>query len=325
MLYDKKQMVLALAMIASLFSSCSSDDESVKGNWLVSAVFDGSPRSSAVSFTIGDYAFMGTGYDGDDYLADFWKYDISGGFWTQVSDFPGAARSSAVAFAIGSNGYVGTGYDAEDYFDDFYKYDTNSDTWEAIANFGGTARRAAVGFNSSSNGYVGTGFDGTNDKKDFWKFDPATNSWTEMFGFGGNKRREAVSFTINDKVYFGTGASNNINQVDFWSFDLDDETWTRLKDVDDKSSYEIERANATGFAIGNYGYICGGNGYNSTWEYEPGTDKWTKKTNFEGASRQDASVIYTGTRGFVMLGKNGNYYYDDMYEFQPNEPYEDED
>ncbi|RZJ72278.1 kelch repeat-containing protein [Flavobacterium sp.] len=324
MLY-KKQLLSAFAFLALCLAGCSDDDESIKGNWLVSTVFDGSPRGSAVSFTIGDFAFMGTGYDGDDYLNDFWKYDINGGYWTQVSNFPGTPRSSAVAFAIGTNGYVGTGYDGTNQLGDFYKYDTNSNSWQAIPDFGGTARRAAVAFNSDAYGYVGTGFDGTNDKKDFWKFNPETNTWEELFGFGGNKRREATNFTIGNVVYMGTGASNNINQTDFWSFDLSSETWTRLKDIDDKSSYEIERANATGFTIGNRGYICGGNGHNSTWEYETATDKWTKKTNFEGAFRQDASVIDNGTRGFVLLGKNGNYYYDDMYEFKPDEAYEDED
>lgn len=312
-------------MLSFAFTGCTSDDESIKGNWLVTTVFDDEPRSSAVTATIGNFAFMGTGFDGDYYLNDFWKYDISGGYWSQVSDFPGSARFSAVAFAIADSVYVGTGKDGVTYYSDFYKYDVNADTWESIPDFGGTPRKGAVAFNSTTAGYVGTGDDSLNDKKDFWKYDPSTNSWQELVGFGGNKRREAVSFTIGDQVYMGTGASNEINQVDFWVFDLGDESWTRLKDLDEKDSYEIKRSNATGFAIGEYGYICGGNGYNSTWRYDPSTDKWKKRTNFEGNARQDASVIYNGERGFVLLGKSGNYYFDDMYEFKPLEKYEDED
>lgn len=321
----KKITLFAWAVLAAVTSGCSDDEESVKGNWLASTVFDGVPRGSAVSFTIGEFAYMGTGYDGDDYLSDFWKYDVSGGYWTQVANFPGTPRSSAVAFAIENDGYVGTGYDGTSELQDFYKYNTTTDTWTPIANYGGSYRRAAVGFNSTTYGYVGTGFDGTNDKKDFWRYEPATDSWTELFGFGGNKRREGASFTIGNKVYFGTGASNSINQVDFWVFDTTTETWTRLKDLDEKSSYEIERANAAMFSIGNYGYISGGNGYVSTWEYDPSTDVWKNKTGFEGASRTDALAIYTSSRAFVLLGKSGNYYFDDMYEFKPFEKYEDED
>lgn len=324
-LRKNNKLLLGLALAATLLTGCSSDDDGDDlGNWITSTVFDGSPRSGAVSFVIDNFGYVGTGYDGDDYLKDFWQYNIDGSYWVQKADFPGTGRSSAVAFTINGNGYIGTGYDGTDELGDFYKYDPATNTWASIANFGGTARRAAVGFNSTTSGYVGSGFDGDGDRKDFWKYNPGTDTWEEQFGFGGNKRREAVTFTIGTKVYFGTGASNLINQTDFWVFDTTNETWTRLKDLDDDDSYTIERSGGTGFSIGSYGYICGGDN-NVVWEYTPATDEWDKKTNFEGSTRQDAVVLYTDTRGFVLLGKYGNYYYDDMFEFKPFDTYDDED
>ncbi|TRW26400.1 galactose oxidase [Flavobacterium zepuense] len=324
-LSKNNKLVLGLAFCAALFSGCSSDDSSEDvGNWITSTVFDGSPRSGAVSFVIDNYAYVGTGYDGDDYLQDFWQYDINGGYWVQKASYPGIGRSSAVAFTASGSGYIGTGYDGTNELADFYKYDPSSNTWSQIADFGGSARRAAVGFNSATKGYVGSGFDGDGDRKDFYRYNPETNTWEEQFGFGGNKRREGVTFTIGTKVYFGTGASNLVNQTDFWAFDTTSETWTRLKDLDDDDAYTIARTNATGFSIGNYGYICGGDN-NIVWEYNPLTDEWDEKTTFEGVTRQDAIAFNTDTRGFVLLGKYGNYYYDDMFEFKPFDEYDDED
>lgn len=323
--FSRNGRIALMLLAGALAGSCNSDDgDNTIGNWVTSTVFDGSPRSSVTGFTIGNYGYAGTGYDGDNYLKDFWRYNIDGGYWEQKADFPGKARSSAVAFSIGDNGYIGTGYDGTDELADFYKYDTNSDTWTPIANFSGTARRAAVAFNSDTYGYVGSGFDGDNDKKDFWRYNPITDAWEEQFGFGGNKRREGLTFTIGTKVYFGTGSSNGINQNDFWVFDTTSETWTRLTDLNDKDSYTVKRTNATGFSVGNYGYVCGGD-VTSVWEYNPSTDKWKQKTDFEGSARQDALSLYNGSKAFILLGKYGNTYYDDMFEFEPFEKLDEDD
>lgn len=323
-------MLLALTTLTIL--SCSKDDEEDLGNWTTSSTFDGVARSKASSFVIGNKGYVGCGYDGDDYLNDFWEFDIEAGYWIQKADFPGAKRSSATSFSIGNNGFIGTGYDGNDELTDFYKYDNLANTWTPIADFGQSkSRRSAIGFSSDSYGYVGCGYDGVNDKKDFWRYDPIADTWTELFGFGGNKRRDAASFRINDKVYFGTGSSNGINLSDFWSFNLADESWTKLNNIDDTDNnsfdddYTIKRGNAVGFTIGNYGYICTGNGNATTWEYNPVTDRWTKKTTFEASNRVDANAISNGQRAFVFFGRSGNLYLDDMYEFKPFDDQVDND
>lgn len=328
------QLKHALIVTASLLVlGCSNDDEDEDdlGNWLTSSTFDGVARSSSSGFVIGNKGYVGTGYDGDDYLNDFWEFNIEGGYWVQKANFPGAGRSSTSSFAIGNYGYIGVGYDGNDEKNDFYKYDPSSNTWIQIADFGGNLRRNAVSFSSDNYGYVGCGYDGTSDKKDFWKYDPGTNTWTEMFGFGGNKRRNAVSFRIQDKVYMGTGKSNGTDLKDFWSFDLASETWTKLRDIsvddddDNTEDYTIIRSNGVGFVLGNYGYIATGTTYNGTWEYNPQTDYWTRKTTLEATNRQDAVAISNGTRAFVLLGRSGNLYLDDMYEFKPHDEQEDDD
>ena len=324
------QKMLLVSLMVVVITGCSDDDEDeLLGNWVERSVFDGTPRSSAVAFTINNTGYMGTGFDGDDYLKDFWKYDLEGNFWSQLADFPGVERSAAVGFTINSDGYVGTGFDGDNELNDFYQYNTSTNMWSPIANFTGGNRRGAIAFNSNAAGYVGTGFDGDNDKKDFWKYNPVTDEWTELVGFGGDKRRDAMTFSIGDKVYLGTGISNGINQEDFWEFDTTTEVWTALTDLDDNDDYSIIRNNAVGFSIGNKGYVaCGNLGLGpsvSVWEYDPVTDLWVEKTEYEGISREDAIAFYNEARAFVALGRSGTLYLDDNREFFPLEALDEDD
>ncbi|WP_317192843.1 Kelch repeat-containing protein [Aureivirga marina] len=320
---------VSLFFMTIAFASCSSDDDSQIGNWVSKSVFDGIPRSSAASFTIGNKGYVGTGYDGDEYLNDFWEYDSDGDYWVQKADFPGVKRSSAIGFAVNQKGYVGTGYDDVNELQDFWEYDPTLNVWEQKADFAGGVRRSAVAFEGINSGYVGTGYDGTNDKKDFWKYEPITDSWTEVVGFGGEKRRAAATFTIDGKVYLGTGVSNGLYKSDFWVFDPSTEIWTRKKDLDeDIDSYNILRSNAVGLAIGEFGFFTtgfNGGSLNSTYQYDPYSDSWEDITGIEGVSRQDATGFNINGKGFVVLGRTGSLYLDDNYELLPFEEYDEED
>ncbi|WP_299779605.1 kelch repeat-containing protein [uncultured Formosa sp.] len=327
MITNSTKVLVLCALTLSLFN-CSSDDDNDRGNWIERSVFDGVPRSNAVGFVIDNYGYMGTGYDGDDYLVDFWQYNIDGDYWVQKADFPGTERSSATGFAVDGLGYLGTGYDGVDELSDFWSYNPNTNLWTQKADFMGGVRQAAIGFSGNSAGYVGTGYDGDNDRKDFYKYNTTTDTWSELVGFGGEKRRFGTTFTINDKVYIGTGVSNGLYKTDFWEFDPSTEVFTSLLDLDEEDDYNVVRSNAVGFSIDGLGYIVSGyNGgvLNSTWEYNPGTDEWEDITGLEGYSRQDGLAFSNGSRAFVLLGRSGSLYLDDNYELFPQEDYDDED
>ncbi len=322
------KFLLGCLVVTLITTSCSSDDDGDRGNWVERSVFDGTPRSSAVSFLIDNKGYVGTGYDGDDYLSDFWEYNIEGDFWAQKASFPGVARSSASGFSIGDKGYIGTGYDGDNELGDFWEYNSGTNSWIQKSDFGGGLRRGAVGFNANQNGYIGTGYDGDNDKKDFWKYDATTDEWIELVGFGGDKRRDATTFTLNGNVYLGTGVSNGLYIEDFWMFDPTTEIWTRKKDLDEDDDYNILRSNAVGFSVGNRGYIA--TGYNfgalgSIWEYNEGSDTWEEITALEATIRQDAIAFSNETRALVMLGRSGNLYLDDNYELFPQEEFNEDD
>ncbi|KJD35752.1 galactose oxidase [Tamlana sedimentorum] len=317
----KKYHVICLFVMALLTVSCNNDDDSDEyGNWVESSTFDGDSRGNAVSFTIGDKGYLITGHDGDDYLNDTWEYNSEFDYWVKRADFPGNARSGAVGFALNGKGYIGTGYDGFDELNDFWEYDPDTNQWAQKADFIGSPRFGAIGFSVNGYGYIGTGDDGS-EQKDFYKYDATTDTWEQLVGFGGEKRKDAAVFVINDVAYIGTGTNDGAVEYDFYSFD--GTTWTKLTDLDDDDLDEdIVFYSSAGFALNGKGYLATGlQGAvsNECWEYDPSTDSWDEMPNFEGSSRQDASAFSFDSKAYVLMGRSGNYYFDDVWEFRPDE------
>jgi len=324
-----KYRKLFFLMIASvLFFSCDEDEEDTNyGNWIERSDFDGNSRSGAVSFVIGDNAYVGLGYDGDDYLRDFWKYSPNNNSWAKIDSFPGNGRTGAVAFSVNGKGYVGTGYDGNSPLKDFYEYDPELG-WTSVANFPGSARYGAVGFALEGNGYVGTGYDNS-QTKDFYKFNGLTKQWEVTNSIEGDKREYAFSFVINDRAYVGSGRKNGYLLYDLWEFNPETQRWSGLADLNAEEDYDyLGRYGASAFQIDGKGYIsCGNNGSNSgsTWQYSPSSDTWNQLNDLEGTSRVDAVGFTVNNRGYVATGKNGTSYFDDIWELKPKLELDEDD
>ncbi|UII25639.1 galactose oxidase [Fulvivirga maritima] len=328
-----KFMPLLLVGVISLYlAGCTSDsDESTSedGNWIKRSSMDGRQRSGAVSFVVGNKAYIGLGFDGDDYLRDFWSYNPDNDNWVKLDSFPGIGRSGAVAFAIGSKGYVGTGYNNDSKeLKDFWEYDTENDSWTQVEDYGGSARLHAVAFAYNDRGYVGTGNDGDNYLKDFYSYDPATDSWREEVSIKGEKRDGAVAFTVDDRVFVGTGTNNGIYQTDFFEFVPEStDIWVRMTELDDDDDYAIVRRYGVAFGVEGMGFITtGSSGSNltTTWAYDPVNDIWEERTAFEGLARQGAIGFTVNGRSFVGLGTNSSQRFDDLWEFLPLDEYDDD-
>lgn len=319
-----------------LATGCAGDDdEDLTGNWIQYGAFEGYPRSDAVAFVVDQYAYVGTGYNGNENerLKDFWKYDSEKDYWTQVASLPGVARNGAVAFSTATHGFVGTGYDGTNRLNDFYAYNPQTNSWNAIAPFAGSTRYGAIAFGIQNTGYVGTGYDG-NVLKDFYSYNPQTDSWTQRVSVLGSKRRDATSFVLNGKGYVATGVDNGSYLRDFSCYNPEDDTWTALRPIADKSDdsydddYNIVGVNGVAFTLAGKAYIAtGGPGYPDvkTWEYNPVTDLWSQKTNFEGSNRSEAVAFTIGSKGFVCTGRSSSYYFDDVWRFEPDAEYDDKD
>src|SRR4030095_3796359 len=319
-------------ILTSFFLSCAkspgSDDDDVLGNWSRSSDFDGNARSEAVSFVIGQYAYLSTGTTDRDRFKDLWEYSLTRQYWSQKADLPGVVRNSAVSFAIGTKGYVGTGYDGTNKLNDFWEYNQTTNQWMQKANFAGTGRYDAVAFTVNGKGYVSCGFDG-NYLKDLWQYDPSTDQWTQKASIGGTKRSAATAFVLNNKAYICSGNNNGAALNDLWMYNDSTNTWTEKRKLTNVSSesYDddysnIPRYNAVSFIMGNYVFLAtgeNGNLISDTWMYDPSSDQWTKKTGFEGSARTGACAFSLSDRGFVVAGRSGSLSFDNMYEFHPSD------
>lgn len=327
--------ILTLIGLSLLFFWSCSDSASVEnylGNWIEYSDFEGIPRSDAVSFSIGNYGYIGTGYDGDDRLKDFWEYDVNRDTWMQKADLPGVARTGATAFATDQKGYVCTGYDGDYELKDMWEFNPSTNAWTQKTDFPGAARYGAISFSIYNNGYVGSGYDG-NYFKDFWEYEPSTDSWTQKVSIGGGKRRDAVGFVLNDKGYVCTGINNGVYESDFWEYDPLLDTWTEKRSIADETDdgFDDDYTNLVGinkvaFTIGGKAYLAtGGTSVGvTTWEWDPSTDLWEEKTELEGSSRTEAVAFTIAERGFIATGRSSSYYFDDIWELRPNDE-EDED
>lgn len=304
------------------------------GNWMKRSDFEGNARTEAVAFTVGDTAYIGTGFDGSNRYNDFWAYDPVKNFWLQRAQFPGAARNSAVGYSVGTRGYIATGFDGLNRLKDNWEYNPASNTWTRRADFGGTSRYDAVAFGISGKGYISTGFDGGHTK-DLWEFDPtagANGTWTQRVSLGGSKRSAAVAFVYNNKAYVVTGINNGNTLTDFWMFDpANPSSWNQLRDITnisadafDNDYTDIQRHNAVAFVIGTKAYLTVGESgafTKKTWEYDFATDLWARKNPYERTERTGAVAFTVKGRGYVSCGKNNSFYFDDIDEFKPDDTF----
>jgi len=336
-----KDVLVFSFSVAILLMACSpGTTTTLIGNWVKRTEFDGVARTNAVVFVIGNYAYLGTGYDGLNRLNDFWVYDANANYWTQKASLPATGnlqpnglygRSSAVGFAIDSLGYISTGYDGYNRLNDTWQYSPTTNKWIQKANFAGTARYDAVAFSLNHLGYITTGFDG-NPNKDMWQYNPVTDAWTQTVSMGGYKRSGAVAFVYNNAAYICTGTANNQEVNDFWKFD--GTKWTQLRDIANTSSdsYDdnyttIVRDHAVAFVMNNTKSVAkayltvGQNGSYTlkTWEYDFATDLWTEKSPYERSGRSGAVAFTVLGRGFVGTGKNSTLQLDDFDEWKPDD------
>ena len=342
----KKMRWITPLMLAGLYflGSCGSSDTTINGNWIKTTPFGGETRSGAFEFTIGDKVFVGLGYgglNGTQYLKDVQSYDLASGYWSPVAEFPGIGRELAVSFSVGGKGYVGTGYNrlqeapAIVELKDFWQYDPNSNTWTQLNDFPGEARYNALAFANDKNGFVGGGYNG-NYYNDFWKYTPENDSWQQIPSLIGDKREGAMSFTISGIVYVFGGDNNASYEQDFYSLDLTTETpvWTNLTKITTDANYNdfragVRRSNANAFTLGDMGYVvvgvAGSAPQTLVYQFNPITTTWTKMTAFEGGARFQAISFVVGGRAFVGTGTNGTRKLDDIYEWRPDQSYNQAD
>ena len=312
----------ALLLLLSAYSAIA------QGAWVTKNDFAGSARSRAVSFSIGNYAYVGTGYDGNQQLQDFRRYDPAADTWTQIADFPGGSRENAVAFSIGGKGYVGTGssgpYNATVYHRDFWRYDPATDTWIQVADFGGVARTSAVVFVIDSKAYVGIGTNG-NYQKDLWEYDPTADTWTKKADFAGESRTGGVAFAINNTGYVGAGLYYNNGSPhitnDLFAYDPTTNAWSEKI----FGHLYLSRQHGQSFVLDGKAYLATGGGSDKFVSYDPqsNTLSFEDAANTIQSSNRTSAIAFT-VNGQAYLGTGYHYevfaggnFKKDLWTYQP--------
>jgi N-acetylneuraminic acid mutarotase len=262
----------------------------VDSGWTQVASFTGAPRSNAAAFTIGNYGYVGTGWDSYNVFNDFYQYDPQQNVWAKKADFPGGPRYDAVGFGVQGKGYLGTGFNVY-WLNDFYQYDPVQDKWSLTPGTSGnfSKRRAAVAFTYRDQAYIVTGSNSGGMVRDFWRFDPS--------------------------------------QQEVWH-QLADITNTNAATFDDGYS-DIEREYATAFVNGSQAYLTTGMNTSmvtSTWAYDIGSDRWSRRTGYPREARSGAVSFTVSGQSFLGSGNTGsNTTFDDFDEFQPTVPFNSND
>lgn len=99
--------------------------------WSQKATLPALERTRAVGFAIGNFGYVGTGYNNNlfQYFNDFWEYNPFTDSWTRRADFGGTPRYDAYGSSIGNKGYLGVGVDGNvsgGYTNDFWEYGPDS-------------------------------------------------------------------------------------------------------------------------------------------------------------------------------------------------------
>ena len=273
-----------------------------QNTWTQKTPFPGKARHSAVGFSIGTKGYIGTGYNNplDSVFSDFWEWNPEANTWIQKASFGGGARGWASGTSLGAKGYIGVGYDLFTAPGDFWEYDTASDNWTKKGLFSGPPSSNGLSFSIGSKLYL------LGESSDFWEYNPQTNIWVQKTDYPGQSQFGQTGFSIGDKAYVGLGnITSSTFAKDFWEYNPEFDSWTPKEDFGGAA-----RSAAVGFSIGSKGYIGTGSAspggftdlFKDFWEYNPVSNKWTRKADFGGTARSVASGFSIGTKGYIGIG-----------------------
>ncbi|HEX5003331.1 MAG TPA: T9SS type A sorting domain-containing protein [Bacteroidia bacterium] len=276
------------------------------GFWAQLNSFPGTPRTDAVSFTINNIVYYGTGFHIDHftlqqvYDKDIWAFDPFTQAWTQKADFIGTGVYGAYAFSANGNGFIGGGQSAAGVGVDFGKYDPVSNSWQNLSGQSHPSRIYASVFTINAVPYVVGGTTGLFPSNAMSVFNPATGAFSNAPPIGGTSypnpgeviRYGASTFSVNGKGYVGCGVGydavgNLVMKNDLWEYDPSTQQWTQKLNFPGTA-----RSFAAGFAADGNGYIGmgtntvppGGNYYSDFWKYDAQLNTWTA----------DAAIPYPG-------------------------------
>ena len=310
-------------------------------------------RNGAVAFSLNGKGYVGTGYNGNTNLNDFWEFDPKADFdasayrsaseedkrsietsasypWKQVADYPGDTCRFAVAFVIPGTSVMSDGTVSQ-----------NTRSGKDLA-------------------FVGTGENCIGIKKnEFYSFDG--EKWETVTSIG-MPRAQAVAFVAEGynengqlQLYgYVVGGMSSSPIIGFQRYNALTDEWEYLRDPADKTVgflgddyYKLALTGSTGFVVNGRepysqrAYLATGGPYVLglyCWEYNPYKDSWVQKSSFEGYPRRfavsfvlqfpspfydgemmDIPFVTCGTTSTLNVSGGFGSFFDDTWFFCPNE------
>lgn len=277
--------------------------------WLPRANFGGSARWGAFGFSIGQYGYIGGGFDGGT-LNDLWQYNPLNNSWTKKNVMPFQIRT-ACSFVINNKAYVVGGIDnSNNIVGKLWEYDPINDTWTSKAVYPGAAIYGAAGFAIGGKGYFGIGNAGSSlgpYKNEFYEYDPVFNSWTQKASFPGPIRYGTFGIAANGLGYVTCGVDENSGSLynDFWEFNPVANTWLL------KGSFPgVPRTYPQGFVINGKIYIGTGQNYtvqfDDFYQYNQANNSWTTEANYGPGKRWLCPGFSINSDGYMGTGTSNN-------------------
>jgi len=326
----KRIIYLAISAVIC-FSSCQKGQKiapkttdtvqvNLPGSWSQIATFTGTSTASALSFVVGNKAYIVAG----EMQKMVWQYDPSTGLWTQKASYPGIGYQFLVGFVLNNKIYVGTGYGYNASTNtvennDFYQYDPNADSWTRVADFPGHPRYGAFSFGLNNYGYIGSGtlYNAAQVYHDVWQFNANTNTWKQVADYPGVGYMADVAVAVAGRGYVGLGNNWLYPTVkDFWQYDPVADSWTS------KAGFagNFQLGEAAGFAIGNDIYVgFGPSSPQQVWKYSATGDQWSRVANFPGSARVEVASFSINNIGYIGFGTHTTLdgSYNEIWQFKP--------
>ncbi len=272
------QKFIILFLFISFFNNAKT-----QGTWTQLSSFPGIGRHHAISFVLGDSAYIATGDNRD----DFYRYDIHNDSWIQLADFPGGTRNFAIGFAVNGKGYISCGFDGANALMDMWEYDPVLDNWAQKSSSPSIGRVHPAFSVVGDRVYIGQGQQDGNyvDLDDWHEYNTTTDTWIEKTNFM-TPRHHAVASTIGNAIYIGTGHHLNTMHTDWNVYNASNDSWQTLSSLPSNGRSAANAVTSNGKV-----YLFAGEDemnyerFDDFWEYSPVTDTWTNFPDFPADGR----------------------------------------
>ncbi len=314
-----KSILLILILVLSIDNSYSQ-----LNIWKQKASIPGISRWGAYSFAIGNFGYIGGGYNLSN-LYDFWQYDPNSDTWTQKSNCPMATRTAG-CFSINGYGYVVGGIKppGNTITDSLYQYNPLTNVWLPKAKYPGVPIYGGASFALGGKGYYGIGNSGGANGpyiNSFYQYDPLTDQWSQKATFPGQNRYGVHGSATNNYGYVGFGLNQALNVFfnDWYQYNPISNSWVQ------KQNFPSSRSYPTSFFINNKIYLGTGHfsantTYDDLFSYDETNDIWIAEPNYIAGGRWCGIGFAINNKGYFGTGldfTNSNSYAD-FYEFSPD-------